>query len=221
VAGIPAQSFLARKHGELISTCSTPEGWAAPLSAVAADDAATALGALPTAANADDEQAKRFDLVVLRRQLAQLEGYDEIAARTRASMQDVASQLLEKQTIPQVASAAELLQEVAGEDGWEGVTLAMLERARRGLRLLVQFLGTRRPGGGSPRAAAGGRGRGLVGGRAPGDARAGAARPAPARAVPRHAQTREHRHRLRGRSRRSPLRRPSAGGRGGGPGPVP
>src|SRR5699024_797221 len=57
--------------------------------------------------------------------------------------------------------------------------------------------------------------RGLVGGRDPGDARAGAARPAPDRAVPRHAQTREHRHRLRGRSRRSPLRRPSAGGRAG------
>ena len=146
VAGIPAQSFLARRHGELISAYSTPEGWAAPLSAVAADDAATALGALPTTANADDEQAKRFDLVVLRRQLAQLEGDDEIAARTRASMQDVASQLLEKQTIPQVASAAELLQEVAGEDWWEGVTLAMLERARRGLRLLVQFLDTRRRG---------------------------------------------------------------------------
>src|SRR5699024_4836750 len=107
VAGIPAQSFLARRHGDLISTFSTPDGWAAPLSAVAADDAATALGALPTTASADDEQAKRFDLVVLRRELAQLEGEDEIAARTRASMQDIASQLLEKQTIPQVAAATE------------------------------------------------------------------------------------------------------------------
>ena len=140
VAGIPAQSFLARKHGELISTYSTPEGWAAPLEAVAADDAAVALGTLPTTANTDDEQAKRFDLVVLRGELAQLEGDEEIAARTRASMQDVASQLLEKQTIPQVASAAELLQEVAGDSWWEGVTLAMLERARRRLRVLVQFL---------------------------------------------------------------------------------
>src|SRR5699024_11459062 len=47
---------------------------------------------------------------------------------------------------PQVAPAAGLRQEVAGEDWWEGVTLAMLERARRGLRLIVQFLDTRRRG---------------------------------------------------------------------------
>ena len=144
VAGIPTGSFLARKHGELISTYSSPAGWAAPLPSVAADDAAAALGALPTTANVDDEQAKRFDLVVLQRELAQLEGNDEIAGRTRSSMQDVAFQLLEKQTIPQVAAAASLLQEVSGDDWWEDVTLAMLERARRGIRTLVQFLDKRK-----------------------------------------------------------------------------
>src|SRR5699024_4117196 len=40
--------------------------------------------------------------------------------------------------------AAALLQEVAGEDWWEGVTLAMLERARRELRSLAQFLDAHR-----------------------------------------------------------------------------
>lgn len=143
VGGIPAGSFLALRHGELISTYSAPEGWAAPLPAVAAEDAAAALGALPSSATADDEQAKRFDLVVLQRELAQLEGDETIAARTRTTMQGVAVQLLEKQTIPQVAAAAELLQEVAGDDWWEDVTLPMLERARRGIRMLVQFLDKR------------------------------------------------------------------------------
>ncbi|WP_193106990.1 DEAD/DEAH box helicase family protein [Brachybacterium sp. FME24] len=143
VAGIPADSFLARPHGELISRYSSRTGWAAPLPAVAADDAAAALGALPSSASADDEQAKRFDLVVLQRELAQLEGDDPIAARTRKTMQGVATRLLEKQTIPQVAAAAELLQEVAGDDWWDGATLSMLERARRGIRMLVQFLDKR------------------------------------------------------------------------------
>ena len=144
VAGIPTGSFLARKHGELISTYATAEGWSSPLSAVTADDLAAALGALPTAATVDDEHAKKFDLLVLRRELAQLEADDRTAQRARAGIQDIAAQLLEKQTIPQVAAAAELLQDVAGDDWWEDVTLAMLEHARRGLRMLVQFLDKRK-----------------------------------------------------------------------------
>lgn len=140
VAGVPADSFLARPHRRLLDAYSSPEGWDAPLTALTADDISSALGALPSSAATDDEQAKRFDLVVLQRELAQLENDDALAARTRTVMQSVASQLLEKQTIPQVAAAAELLQEVAGDDWWEDVTLPMLERARRGMRSLVQFL---------------------------------------------------------------------------------
>ena len=83
-------------------------------------------------------------MLVLRRELAQLDADEALAERTRAAVQDLASQLLEKQTIPQVAAAAALLQEVAGEDWWEGVTLAMLERARRELRSLAQFLDAHR-----------------------------------------------------------------------------
>ena len=144
VGGIPTRSFLARKHGEAISRYSRPEGWAAPLGRIDAEDAAESLGSLPSAGTTEDEHAKRFDLLVLRRELAQLEGAEALAERTRSAVQDVASQLLEKQTIPQVAVASALLQEVAGEDWWEGVTLAMLERARRELRSLAQFLDARR-----------------------------------------------------------------------------
>ena len=78
--------------------------------------------------------------MVLQRELAQLENDDALAARTRTVMQSVAAQLLEKQTIPQVAAAAELLQEVSGDEWWEDVTLPMLELVRRGMRSLVQFL---------------------------------------------------------------------------------
>src|SRR5699024_11456870 len=42
------------------------------------------------------------------------------------------------------AAAAALLQEFAGEDRWESANLAMLERARRELRSLAQFLDAHR-----------------------------------------------------------------------------
>lgn len=143
VGGIPTESFMARRHGDTIRTYRSSEAWASPLSPVTADDLATALGGLPTSAATDDEQAKKFDLVVLARELAQLEGDDRQAARSRTIMEGVAAALLEKQTIPQVAAAADLLLDVASEDWWEDVTLPMLERARRGMRMLVQFLDKR------------------------------------------------------------------------------
>lgn len=140
VAGIPTDTFLARPHHERISQYATPAGWAAPLSTVESDDIAASLGALPSTTAADEEQAKRFDLLVLQRELAQLEGDDTTAQRVRERVQEVASLLLEKQTIPQVAAAAGLLHEIASDDWWVGVTLGALEHARRNIRPLVQFL---------------------------------------------------------------------------------
>lgn len=83
--------------------------WAAPISALDADDAAAALGSLPSIAAADDEQAKCFDLIML-------EGDDTVAQRTRMRVQSVAALLLEKQTLSQVAAVAELLEQVANDE---------------------------------------------------------------------------------------------------------
>lgn len=140
VAGVPSDSFLARPHRALIERYRDAAAWHAPVSGIEAADLANALGPLPTAVTDDDEQAKRFDLVVLRRELAQLEGDDTVARRTRGIVQQIARLLLEKQAIPQVAAQAALLEEIAGDDWWDGVTLAVLEIARRAIRALVQFL---------------------------------------------------------------------------------
>ncbi|MBY0688255.1 DEAD/DEAH box helicase family protein [Microbacterium marinilacus] len=143
VAGIPIDSFLARPHRQLIRRYGDLAAWQESLGMIEAGDLAASLGPLPTAVTDDDEQAKRFDLIVLRRELAQLEGDDATAARTRAAVQQVARLLLEKQTIPQVRDQTELLEELIGDDWWDGVTLAMLEHARRALRGLAQFLDKR------------------------------------------------------------------------------
>lgn len=140
VSGIPSDSFLARGRHEQISKYAAPAGWAAPVSSLDADDAAAALGALPSIAATDDEQAKRFDLIMLQHELARVEGDDATAKRTRQRVQEVASLLLEKQTLPQVAAVAELLEEVAADEWWEDVTLGRLERTRIKLRVLAQFL---------------------------------------------------------------------------------
>lgn len=95
---------------------------------------------LPTAVTDPDVDAKRFDLVVLRRQLAQLEGDAKTAERIRAQVQEIAEALLTKTTIPSVREQAELLERLAGDEWWQDVTLAMLETMRRRLRGLVRLI---------------------------------------------------------------------------------
>jgi type I restriction enzyme, R subunit len=76
------------------------------------------------------------------RQLAQLQDDALSAEQLREKVQNIASALLTKTTIPSVAVQQVLLDEVAGDQWWIDVTLPMLELARLRLRSLLQFLDT-------------------------------------------------------------------------------
>ncbi|RKQ85824.1 type I restriction enzyme R subunit [Mycolicibacterium mucogenicum 261Sha1.1M5] len=143
VAGIPRNSFLARPHGERIARYSSGDGWSEPISAVEAEDVAHSLGALPSSSAVGQEHAKRFDLLMLTYELALLDGDVLAANRSRQVMAEVASLLLEKQTIPQVVAALDLLQEMTTASWWDGAALTSLEQARNTVRSLVQFLDKR------------------------------------------------------------------------------
>lgn len=81
---------------------------------------------MPTAVRDSDEEAKRFDLRILRLQLACLgagPGFD----RLRTDVQAIAQALLEQINIPAVRTQEPLLREVAGDEWWQDVTLPMLE----------------------------------------------------------------------------------------------
>lgn len=138
VAGMNIDNFVVRKHRKDVEYFAEPEAWK---SLSAGDMAAVhTLAGLPTTVRDDDEDAKRFDLLILRRQLAQLE-LDLVAAeRLRETVQDIAVSLLAKTAIPVVAEQAVLLEEVASEEWWIDVTLPMLELVRLRLRGLVRLI---------------------------------------------------------------------------------
>lgn len=139
VAGMNLDNFLVRSHRRQVETWSDRERW----KSVFKDDGAEILehlSGLPSTVRDPDEQAKRFDLLVLRRQLAQLEGDAIIAEQIRETVQAIAAALLPKKTIPSVAEQLSLLDEVAGDEWWVDVTLPMLEVMRLRLRGLVRFV---------------------------------------------------------------------------------
>ena len=138
VAGMTLDNVLVRPHRRAVEHFVQAEAWGA----LSPEDAQAALplGGLPSAAVDTDEHAKRFDLLILRRQLAQLEGDAAAAERVRETVQTIAHNLLGKLSIPSIAERAELLDAVAGDEWWIDVTLDMLELLRLRVRGLVQFV---------------------------------------------------------------------------------
>ena len=138
VAGMNLDNFVVRKHRKAVELFADIDAWKALTPASA--EAALGLAGLPSEVRDDDEDAKRFDLLVLHRQLAQIDGDVVFAERLRETIQDIAGSLLGKTAIPSVAEQAVLLESVAGDEWWIDVTLPMLELARLRIRGLVRFI---------------------------------------------------------------------------------
>jgi type I restriction enzyme R subunit len=139
VAGMNVDNFIVRPQRRLVERYSDWQPWK-HLTPDTAGEIAQHLAGLPSAIRDDDEAAKRFDLIMLRIQLARLDGDPVLAERLRGTVQNIASALLGQVSIPSVASQQGLLDEVAGHEWWIDVTLPMLELARRRIRGLVRFM---------------------------------------------------------------------------------
>lgn len=138
VNGMNLDNFVVRPHRATVERFRIPEAWASL--SPSDSEALLGLSALPSSVRDDDEDAKRFDLLVLHRQLAQLDGDALLAERLREAVQGIAGALLGRTAIPSVAAQAVLLEVVAGDEWWVDVTIPMLEEARRKLRGLVRFI---------------------------------------------------------------------------------
>ncbi|GAA2573795.1 DEAD/DEAH box helicase family protein [Microbacterium binotii] len=138
VSGMNLDNFVVRPHRAVVEEFADREAW--QHITPAKSERMLELAGLPSAVRDDDEEAKRFDLLILRRQLAQLDGDAITAERIRETVRQIAEALLDKTAIPSVAEQAEMLESVAGDEWWVDVTLPMLELARLRLRSLVRFI---------------------------------------------------------------------------------
>ncbi|GAA3871142.1 type I restriction-modification enzyme R subunit C-terminal domain-containing protein [Tessaracoccus defluvii] len=138
IAGMNLDNFVVRPHRRTVETYGAASAW----NRISPEDseALLTLAGLPSSVRDDDEDAKRFDLLILRRQLAQLDGDVVLAERLREAVQHIAAMLLGKTTIPSVAEQALLLESVAGDEWWIDVTLPMLELVRLRIRGLARFI---------------------------------------------------------------------------------
>ena len=99
----------------------------------------TGLASLPNELPTEDEEAKRFDLLLLRTQLAVLHAEPGFA-RLRSQVQEIAGRLAEQAAIPMVKQEMVLIESLQRDEWWQDVTVPMLEVVRRRLRALVKLI---------------------------------------------------------------------------------
>ena len=131
-------NFVVRPQRRTVEKFARPEAW----KALTGDDHAELAGHIAEPAHRavdGDEEAKRFDLLVLRTQLAILQAAPGFGA-LRDQIRAIASALEEQEAVPAIQAEMVLIQAVAGDEWWNDVTLGMLENARKRLRLLVKLI---------------------------------------------------------------------------------
>ncbi len=142
VANMNIDNFLVRPHRRWVELYRDEAPWL-DLDLERAIELADRVADLPSTEEDDDEDAKRFDLIILKLQLCRLLG-EPGEERLRRQVQEIASGLLEQLAIPVIREQAELLDALAGDEWWIDVTLPMLEHARRRIRGLVHLLEKRK-----------------------------------------------------------------------------
>ncbi len=138
VAAMNTDNFVVRPKRKLVETYAQPAAWAA-LSLEDRQVLAHEVAGLPTELDPEPEEAKRFDLLLLRLQLAVLLTEPSFE-RLRDQVKEIAGLLEEKDSIPMVREQMPLIQEVQTDEYWQDVTAPMLEEVRKRLRLLVRFI---------------------------------------------------------------------------------
>ena len=138
VAAMNLDNFVVRPQRKSVERFAKLESWH-KLDGDSLTELGQQVAGLPTELGDDDEDAKRFDMLVLRTQLAILQAKPDFDA-LRASIQAIASALEEQEAIPAIKAQMVLVQSVAGAEWWDDVTLAMLEDVRKKLRALVKLI---------------------------------------------------------------------------------
>ena len=138
VAAMNLDNFVVRPRRRIVEKFSRPDAWIS-LSAEALSELAHEVAGLPSEIDADAEEAKRFDLLVLNLQLARLRS-EPAFVRLRDQVKTIAGLLEEKSAIPMVRDQMVLILDVQTDEWWQAVTIPMLEVVRRRLRDLVKLI---------------------------------------------------------------------------------
>jgi type I restriction enzyme, R subunit len=138
VAAMNVNNFIVRPKRRLVEQYAESKAWE-KIGVEQQAELANDVAGLPSELIDDDQEAKQFDLLMLRLQLAVLL-HEPSYERLRKQVIEIAGLLEEVASIPMVQQQLEIIQEIRTDDFWQDVTLPMLENVRKRLRSLVKLI---------------------------------------------------------------------------------
>ena len=142
VAAMNTDNFVVRPKRKLVERFARPEAWR-KLGNNDFVELSEEIAGLPSELDPEDEEAKRFDLLILSTQLAVVRAEPQFK-RLRDQVRTIANLLEENSRIPAIQQRLALIQETQTEEWWQDVTIGMLENARKALRDLVKLIEKKR-----------------------------------------------------------------------------
>jgi type I restriction enzyme R subunit len=142
VAAMTLENFIVRPQRLYVEHYADPAAW----ETLTLDDQADLVhhvAGLPSGFVDDDIDAKQFDMLALRTQLALLRADHEFDG-LRKKIVDIASLLEDLQNIPMVAAELALILDLQTDEYWQDITAPMLETVRRRLRALIKLIEVKR-----------------------------------------------------------------------------
>ena len=131
-------NFVVRPKRRFVEKYASTTAWS-QLDDVAYAELSHEVAGLPTELDPEDEEAKRFDLLILNLQLAVLR-HEPSFARLRDQVKGIAGLLQDKASIPMIQAELPLILDLQTDEWWQDVTVPILENARRRLRSLVKLI---------------------------------------------------------------------------------
>jgi type I restriction enzyme R subunit len=138
VAAMNIDNFVVRPQRKFVEKFAKAEAWQ-QLGTDELSELAHNVASLPSELTDEDEEAKRFDMLVIRAQLSILQAKPDFAS-LREKIQAIASALEMQDAIPAIKAQMVLIQSVVSDEWWVDVTVPMLEIVRRRLRALVKLI---------------------------------------------------------------------------------
>lgn len=138
VSEMNVANFVVRPHRQFVDRYARKDAWGR-LTTTDHLDLAEHIASLPSQLVDDDEDAKRFDMLVLQAQLTTL-NQDLLIDPLKERIQKIARLLEAQDAIPAIKAHMALIQSLADEIWWENASAPTLEIVRRKLRPLIKLI---------------------------------------------------------------------------------
>ncbi len=138
VTSMTMDNIIVRPKRKYVEKYSLKDVWR-KLTQTEVNELAEHLSHLPTQLMDTEEEAKRFDVMMLSAQLSLLELL-VVDDKVKSIVQSVMSLLEAQGNIPAIQKQMALIQAVASEEWWQDVTIGMLEHVRKQIRMLLKLI---------------------------------------------------------------------------------